>query len=370
MIVRTSGCLWNICVDGEESQLCLIDLDVIQFLVPLLNSTEDQELLNNCSMVLSLLGALAKGSQILIQNDGFKSCLRILSYDDDLLRNTAASVLWNLGHIPENKEELVKHNVGKNLSNFLDSKDTDTVEKALGATLTLCSNIEIGKQFKKAEGFDKLIPFIENRKYEVITEYSIICIAVLAIDEENKNDLREAGAIGPLIDILKSENPTLIEKSLIALMNLSLNPKNRTAIRQLDGIPPLIDLLFHDNPKIQQNAAGVLWNLCNDERCKKLIREMGALNALLSLISGGQLNPGDKKLVDDQRKNRDKIKKDDEDVASGKKKVDEELNINPTEVREDLNLFAKDLKNRLDLDDDLKNNITKDEKKSFGRCCK
>jgi hypothetical protein len=122
----------------------------------------------------------------------------------------------------------------------------------------LCSNVEIGKQFKKNEGIDKLIPYLgilffkkENQKYEKITEYAIISIAVLAVDEENKNDIREAGALGPLIDLLKSDNPVFIEKSLIALVNLSLNAKNRVAIRQLDAIPILIDLMFHPNPNIR-----------------------------------------------------------------------------------------------------------------------
>jgi hypothetical protein len=35
---------------------------------------------------------------------------------------------------------------------------------------------------------------------------------------------------------------------------------------------------------------------------------MGGLNPLLSLISGGQIDPKDKKLVDEQKKNRVKHK--------------------------------------------------------------
>jgi len=43
--------------------------------------------------------------------------------------------------------------------------------------------------------------------------------------------------------------------------------------------------------------------------------------------------------------------------------VEEDLNIKPEEIREDLNLYAKDIRNRLIEDEDLKNKLTKDEKK-------
>jgi hypothetical protein len=226
-------------------------------------------------MVLSILGGSEEGSKILRKEEGIKTCLNLFLFEDDQIVNTASAVVWNLGQVPENLIEMAKLNVGVNLSNLLDSKDPDTIEKGLGGIVTCCKNKEIGIQFKKSEGIDKIIPFLENFKYEKITTYALLSIAVLAIDDDNKDDIREAGALGPLITLLSNQNENFIEKSLSGLVSLSLNQKNRVTIRQLDGIPVLIDLLFHENPSIQKNAAGVLWNLCNDERCKKLIREMG-----------------------------------------------------------------------------------------------
>jgi len=302
IVIRTSGALWNICVDSEESIKALIDADCINLIIPILSKASEPELIINTGMVLSLLAGIQEGSDKLIKERGMKCLMNILKYDDDQIRNNGAAIVWNLGHVKENKEEMAKYEVGKYLSDFLDSRDPDTIEKTLGATVTSGSNIEIATQFREAEGIEKLIPFLENHKYEKVTLYSIICIAVLAVHDENKDAVREAGGLGPLIDILTQENLDFIEKSLAAQLNLSLNAKNRTAMRQLDAIPPLIDLLFHENPNIQQNAAGVLWNLANDERNKKLIREMGGLNALLALISGGKIDDKDRNAVDKQKK--------------------------------------------------------------------
>jgi hypothetical protein len=348
-------------------------------LVPILLNAQDPELIINAGMVLSILGGNPNGFEILIKEKGIKACMNLLRYDDDQIRNNAAAVIWNLGHVKECKEEMAKYDVGKSLSDFLDSRDPDTIEKTLGAIVTVGSNIEIGAQFREAEGLEKLIPFLENHKYEKVTLYSIISTAVLAVNEENKDAIREVGALGPLIDILTCDNESFIEKSLAAQLNLSLNTKNRTAMRQLDAIPSLIDLLFHENPTIQQNAAGVLWNLANDERNKKLIREMGGLNALLALNSGGKVDEKDRDNVDKQKKNRKKIKgkhstlkqDDDEDFASGKRKFledddddeVEEIKASPEEVRKDLSLFANDLRQRLELDQDLVDKLTKEEKR-------
>jgi hypothetical protein len=49
---------------------------------------------------------------------------------------------------------------------------------------------------------------------------------------------------------------------------------------------------------------------------------MGGLNALLSLISGGDVDENDRKKVENLKNKRDQIKKDDEDIASEKKKVE------------------------------------------------
>jgi len=300
-----------------------------------------------------------------------KSLMNMLRFDDDQIKNNAAAVIWNLGHIKENKDEMAKYKVGKSLADLLDSTDPDTIEKTLGAIVTTGSNSEISSQFQKAEGIEKILPFLENHKYEKVTLYGIISIAILAVNDENKDAIRDAGALGPLVDILNGSNEPFIEKSLSALLNLSLNSQNRTQLRQLDAIPVLIDLLFHTNPTIQQNAAGVLWNMANDERNKKLIREMGGLNALLALISGGRADDKEKQNVEKKKKNRKKIKEDDEDFASGKRKfLDEDddggeevqSTANPEDVRNDLSLFANDIRQRLDLDNDLVDKLTKDEK--------
>jgi len=73
-----------------------------------------------------------------------------------------------------------------------------------------------------------------------------------------------------------------------------------------------------------------------------------------------------------KKKNRKKIKDDDDDLASGKRKFledDEEevvkSNANPDEVKRDLLDFSNDIRNRLIMDDQLNDHLSKNEKKYF-----
>jgi len=79
-----------------------------------------------------------------------------------------------------------------------------------------------------------------------------------------------------------------------------------------------------------------------------------------------------KKNVDKQKKNRKKIMEDDlNDLAApGRKFLDDsddesakEESINPDEVRRDLSLYANDIRSRLDLDDNLVDKLSKEEKR-------
>jgi len=185
--------------------------------------------------------------------------------------------------------------VVQGIVDLLDSEDEETIWKTLGALVTIGATESISIEFRELEGIPKLVPFIEDTSKEKICLYAIIGLAVLAYDDGNKDAIREAGALGPIIDLLGTKNESHIEKSCASLLNLTLNAKNRTVIRQIDGIAPLIELLYHPNQAIQQNAAGALWNLSNDPKNKKIIRELGGLNALLTLIGGGKLDPKQKK---------------------------------------------------------------------------
>lgn len=151
--------------------------------------------------------------------------------------------------------------VMKKIVPLLDSERPETLEKAIGASLTLSMKQQHAAAFREEGGIDKLNPFVEDREREKLILYTLILMAVLAYENGNKDALRESGGLAKMIEYLSDNNDKFIEKSSGAVLNMTLNAQNRVAVRQLDGIAPLVELLYHHNSTIQQNAAGALWNL-------------------------------------------------------------------------------------------------------------
>ncbi len=84
--------------------------------------------------------------------------------------------------------------------------------------------------------------------------------------DENKVTIATAGAVPPLIALLKSPSAGVQEAAAGALRNLGVNVENQITIATAGAVPPLIDMLKSPSAGVQEAAAGALWNLGgNDE---------------------------------------------------------------------------------------------------------
>jgi len=377
LLIRTTGCCWNLCVDGMESQNALIQAGIVEPAFEILKANsgnlgtdalgiEERELLVNTFMILSILGEHSEEvSKKLREGDIFsiictKGLKHPLESDEGTMARTSASALWNLGHQSENITCMKDFGVVPGLSALLSYPgDEELLLSSLGAVVTIGANEKIAIECREVGLLKKLIPLIENPKREKVCLYAIIALAVLAYEDGNKNAIREEGALAPILDLLTAKGATEphIEKALAALLNLSLNQQNQAAVRQLDGLPPLIELLYHWNPVIQQNAAGVLWNLSNDPKNKKLIRELGGLGALLKMIGDGKLEP--KKDVHIQRINEGRKDEPDEDDTSG------DSSLSPDQLREDLKSYIQGARDKMDELPDNERKIVDEETKKM-----
>jgi len=227
MLYRATGCIWNLCVGGEESCNRLVEAGAVDPLCKILKKTDDNlELIVNLSVSLSILATNSEEvSEKLRENGTIKLMVKHIGDEDANVRKEIAGTVWNLAHIPENREALVDIGVMQGLNVLLDSEEDETIINTLGALVTIAINARASKEFNELDGLQKLIPFIEEPKKEKICLYSIIALAVLGADIELRDAIREAGALGPLIDLLETKNEAHLEKTCSCLQNLSDNKK-------------------------------------------------------------------------------------------------------------------------------------------------
>lgn len=107
--------------------------------------------------------------------------------------------------------------------------------------------------------------------------------------EDNRNVIRNAGAIPPLVRLLKSYQPEGMRREAArAISNLSCNNHaNQVAIAASGAIPPLVHLLQSGTPCSVEAAARALSNLALQDENQADIAAAGAVPALLQLMSTG-----------------------------------------------------------------------------------
>ena len=119
-------------------------------------------------------------------------------------------------------------------------------------------------------------------------------LASLAERSASKRKLiYEGGAIPRLIQLLSSDEPTLVQCVTAALQSLSGNVTNpdenyiREAIHAFEAIPHLIRLLnTAESEQTKEYAAGTLANLClNNPTIQNVIRDTGGIHALVALLN-------------------------------------------------------------------------------------
>ena len=119
-------------------------------------------------------------------------------------------------------------------------------------------------------------------------EYAAGTLWNLALNDENKVLIAQAGAIAPLVTLVQSGTDRQKESAAWALRNLALNDENQVLIAQAGAIAPLVTLVQSGTDGQKEYAAGTLWNLAwNNAEHQVLIAQAGSIAPLVTLVQSG-----------------------------------------------------------------------------------
>lgn len=97
----------------------------------------------------------------------------------------------------------------------------------------------------------------------------------------------EAGAVGPLIRLLRSEDERTREEAVIVLLNLSINNENKRAMPADGAIEALVEVLCGAPGEMRENAAAAIFSLSVVDENKELVGAAGAIPPLVSVLGSG-----------------------------------------------------------------------------------
>lgn len=123
---------------------------------------------------------------------------------------------------------------------------------------------------------------------EQATHASVQALSYLADCDANKAAIAKAGAIAPLITIVKQgKQPWIRARAAGVLQKLATTSDNKVAIAREGGIPALIVLALEGTPDGKSRAAGCLWRLARNGENQRAITHWGGVPALIALVREG-----------------------------------------------------------------------------------
>ncbi|KAH7443508.1 hypothetical protein KP509_02G037500 [Ceratopteris richardii] len=100
----------------------------------------------------------------------------------------------------------------------------------------------------------------------------------------------EAGAVAPLVSMLKSSNIEAKEAALLALLNLAVrHERNKVRIVKAGAISPLIELLQSAEVGLRESATAVILTLSAAHINRSIIGTSGAIPLLIKIVISGSI---------------------------------------------------------------------------------
>ncbi|KAL6960898.1 hypothetical protein U1Q18_038664 [Sarracenia purpurea var. burkii] len=116
-------------------------------------------------------------------------------------------------------------------------------------------------------------------------EAALLALLNLAVkDETNKVGIVDAGALGPIIGFLHSENSNLQEHATASLLTLSASSVNKPIIGASGAIPLLLNVLRHGRSEAKADSVLALYNLSTNPDNLSLILEAEPIPPLVDLL--------------------------------------------------------------------------------------
>ena len=129
---------------------------------------------------------------------------------------------------------------------------------------------------------------IVSDNQEVAPEHDILCETECISERASSlNTPTETPTIPTLVQLLHSNEPSIIENALQEIINTNIGTEVQNELVAADGVPILVALLKHNNSAIQELSAKIIRRLAINIDYKKYIVAKGAVPPLIHLLSHG-----------------------------------------------------------------------------------
>jgi len=214
--------------------------------------------------------------------------VRLLSAGSATQQELAAACLGNLCHeSPANQDKLKKHDPFKPLADLLGAETGPAQEAAYAIWNLTVGHMENSERFVRLGVVPKLTELLKSSS-DVAQENAAGALMHVTMTQEARNEIVRCNAIPRLTELLKDEfEPEVSSQAAGALLNLASDcTEYADKIVRAGAVKPLVELIKSGQSLAKEYAAGALMNVMRDKlEVATEAAKAGAIPALAAMLS-------------------------------------------------------------------------------------
>ena len=208
--------------------------------------------------------------------------MRVLT---NIAKRSEASGQAPIGGVRPATEMMIQYGGVEIVSKLLNSVNDDVKCEAF----ELMSHVVLGQQERRriaaAGAVETVVNIVASSTSEAVLERALIFLwGLIAHDDELRAEVRLAGGMRAVLDLLYTDSLAIIENVTMAIVYMTREEEAKVAVRDAGGLEKITATLRHPSEIIQSKIAAAIWNCASNNDNRAYLRQLGAIPALIEVL--------------------------------------------------------------------------------------
>ncbi|XP_029506461.1 armadillo repeat-containing protein 3 isoform X2 [Oncorhynchus nerka] len=273
------------CLEDRDSLQVIHETGGLQRLLQFITTPTLLDIQTNAVKAISRVAQSSENRKLLHEQDIERSLVELLSLEGDSLRTATCQAVAAMSLHLASKDAFRNLDGIRAVVQLLGSEGGEVREAAAQALSSLTSSNQLNSYaVYEAEGDEGLV----QQLHDVIPGAVAHAAAVLtnmAEQEVLRCSILSHGAMAALLEPLQSADTHTLVRATQALAALACDAEGRADLRNAGGLVPLVQLLRSNHKEVRRNACWAISVCANDEPTAVEMCKLGALDLLQEINS-------------------------------------------------------------------------------------
>lgn len=285
-----AGALNNLAAEPSVAPK-VIESDGLQRLVQLLQKALIKNDTTTLQYTMGALAAISSDESCAIELATKLNAVKLVTHliteegvDPEVMQR-GSGCLWNMAVSDDSKPFFNDRSIVEKIFSLFDCGYSEVIANACVVIAGIAALDEIGQMIGEMGGLERIIQLLGYQDELELQTNVAMALWNLANNEENRNVIRESGALEPLFALLDCGMVDALEKVTGAIYAQSIDTDSAAMFRQMGAFEKLIPLLTVDESvDMLVNVASAIAVLSYPEEAKVEVLEAGGIDNLLHVM--------------------------------------------------------------------------------------